>query len=231
MHHDISFGNIIINEEIYCDTNKDFEWIYVDLDRVALVRRETVDIGASGGLHDLDMAAYIPETVFIQQSKRPPANTPQVGTLPFMSIGLLLGGQHAVLDDRLPNSFPNAPPPLCHRWPGALKKWTDSVAKDMDDLGSNKSNFFLSDDDHWFNAIKNNALSLWSTSTGNKTLKWNHWDMVATFHKQLWVRKEVPVGRKDVPLQTNIRATPLTIRMALQKTMDSLDMSSEIPLE
>ncbi|KAG6871429.1 hypothetical protein C0993_003298 [Termitomyces sp. T159_Od127] len=87
MHRDISFGNIIINEEIYCDTDKDFEWIYVDLDRVALVRRETVDIGASGGLHDLDMAAYIPKTAFNQKNIYPSTLAPPVS---FCSISLYL---------------------------------------------------------------------------------------------------------------------------------------------
>ncbi|KAG6881171.1 hypothetical protein C0993_002529, partial [Termitomyces sp. T159_Od127] len=75
IHRDISFGNIIINKEIYCDTDKDFEWIYVHLygqpARVALVRRETVDIGVGGGLHDLDMAAYIPKSVFIEMQGIP----------------------------------------------------------------------------------------------------------------------------------------------------------------
>ncbi|KAG6871741.1 hypothetical protein C0992_010386, partial [Termitomyces sp. T32_za158] len=66
MHRDISFGNIIINEEIYCESDKEFELIDVDGQDapVALIRRARVDIGVRGGLHDLDMAAYIPETAF-----------------------------------------------------------------------------------------------------------------------------------------------------------------------
>ncbi|KAG6883433.1 hypothetical protein C0993_006218 [Termitomyces sp. T159_Od127] len=123
IHRDISFGNIVINKEIYCDTDKVFEWIDIDLygqpARVALVRRETVDIGFSGGLHDLDMAAYIPKAEFDQEeivpsTLAPPTVAPRepvlvvedkpqrdlrTGTVPFMSIPLLFGGQHSVSDD------------------------------------------------------------------------------------------------------------------------------------
>ncbi|KAG6874868.1 hypothetical protein C0993_011858 [Termitomyces sp. T159_Od127] len=91
IHRDISFGNIIINKEIYCDTDKDFEWIDIDLcgqpARVALVRRETIDIGVSGGLHDLDMAAYIPKTAFYQEDIYPSTLAPPVS---FCSISLYL---------------------------------------------------------------------------------------------------------------------------------------------
>ncbi|KAG6882849.1 hypothetical protein C0992_010498 [Termitomyces sp. T32_za158] len=81
IHRDISFGNIIINEEVYCDTDKEFQLIYVDLeDRkracVALIRRESVDIGVKGGLHDLDSAAYIPKTVFMYRRDRPSRHVP-----------------------------------------------------------------------------------------------------------------------------------------------------------
>ncbi|KAG6892477.1 hypothetical protein C0993_003728, partial [Termitomyces sp. T159_Od127] len=77
IHRDISFGNIILNKEVYCDTDRAFEWINVygvDSQRcsVALIRREPVDIGTCGGLHDLDMAAYLPETAFIDKEKWPP---------------------------------------------------------------------------------------------------------------------------------------------------------------
>ncbi|KAG6883731.1 hypothetical protein C0993_004266, partial [Termitomyces sp. T159_Od127] len=242
IHRDISFGNIIINEEIYCDTDKAFEWIDVDLDgqraRVALVRRETVDIGASGGLHDLDMASYILKTVLTREEIFPSTSAPpspmaaprepvlvidqkpqrdlRTGTVPFMSIPVLFGGQHSVSDDlqslffvhylslftfdkRLPNCFPTPPPPRRHHWPQALKKWTDSFGKDMDELGSSKAFFFLDGNGSWYKTVKSDALSLWRKRTGDKAYKWVHWAMLGTFHEQLWVGREGgPAVRKGV---------------------------------
>ena len=62
IHRDISFGNIILNKEIYCD--QELQLIDVEQDdaqqvQVALIRRRNVDIQTIGGLHDLDMVAYI----------------------------------------------------------------------------------------------------------------------------------------------------------------------------
>ncbi|KAG6884888.1 hypothetical protein C0992_005654 [Termitomyces sp. T32_za158] len=270
IHRDISFGNIILNEEIYCDTDKEFDWIYEDKEdgkrgRVALIRRETVDIGVSGGLHDLDSAAYIPKTAFVPKSRLPPAIRPpevaprklvspvqqdarcdpRTGTLPFMSISLLLGGQNSVSDDlqslffvlylsmftfdkRLPNCFPDAPPPLRHRWPQQFTKWTDLVDMDVRDLGSLKATFFLSYHESWYDALISDALSLWKTSKGNKAFNWAHWTMLRTFYDQLWFRRNDATGFGNANERTGV--TPLSIRTALQAVFGTLDMNLEFPL-
>ncbi|KAG6876804.1 hypothetical protein C0992_011702, partial [Termitomyces sp. T32_za158] len=268
IHRDISFGNIIIDKEIYCDTDKEFELIDVDGQDgpVALVRRETVDIGARGGLHDLDMAAYIPKTAFVHKldvpsfSVPPPEVAPtelvspvqqnpqrdwRTGTVPFMSIPVLIGGQHSVTDDlhslffvlylsfftfdeRLPNCFPNAPPPLRYRWPQVFTKWTDSLSKDMNDLAANKTSFF-SNNGNWYNALKNDVLSLWKTSTG-KAFKWVHFSMLGTFYEQLWFFVNDGRVRKIWSLDEKTGVTPLSIRTALQTHLEQLDMNSDIAL-
>ncbi|KAG6894109.1 hypothetical protein C0992_007464 [Termitomyces sp. T32_za158] len=267
IHRDISFGNIIIDKEIYCGTDKEFELIDVDGQDgpVALVRRETVDIGARGGLHDLDMAAYIPKAVFVQKLGIPSLDVPpqevaptelvspvqqnpqrdwRTGTVPFMSIPVLIGGQHSVTDDlhslffvlylsfftfdeRLPNCFPNAPPPLRYRWPEAFLEWMGPDRK-LSTLGSSKTNFF-SNNGNWYDALNSNALSLWRTSN-DKAFKWVYWSMLGTFYKQLWfLRNDAPI-RIGVSLEEQKEVTPLSIRTALQTKLENLDMNSDIAL-
>ncbi|KNZ77649.1 hypothetical protein J132_04684 [Termitomyces sp. J132] len=275
IHRDISFGNIILNEEIYCDTDKECQWIEVEWDarpaRVALIRREFVDIHTIGGLHDLDMAAYIPKTLYtldsptisfmtpkellarietrnnpppVQQKK--PNRVWRTGTVPFMSIPLLLGEQNSVIDDlqslffvcylspftfgdRLPNYFPNAPPPLNCRWPEAFWRWTDlSGSLGMRDLGLAKTDFFTSSHLFWFKTLKSHALPLWNTSDSrdaeNTVLRAVHCYMLSTFHKQLWT----PVQR--LTFSENIsKVDPLSIVAALRGTMDIWDLDSDIP--
>ncbi|KAG6855199.1 hypothetical protein C0995_006732, partial [Termitomyces sp. Mi166 len=73
----INIGNIILNDEIYRDTDKECEWIDTEQKngqqaRIALIRRDSVDTGTHGGLHDLDMAAYIPKMTFEIESSIPP---------------------------------------------------------------------------------------------------------------------------------------------------------------
>ncbi|KAG6876808.1 hypothetical protein C0992_011706, partial [Termitomyces sp. T32_za158] len=257
IHRDISFGNIIIDKEIYCGTDKEFELIDVDGQDgpVALVRRETVDIGAGGGLHDLDMAAYIPKTAFVRKSNIPfigvkvvrrkralpvqlnPQRDWRTGTVPFMSIPVLLGGQHSVTDDlqslffvlylsmftfdeRLPNCFPNAPPHLRHRWPEAFLGWM-GPDQSLSGLGSIKMTFF-SDDGKWYDTLTNNALSLWKTS-GDKVFKLVHWIMLCTFYEQLF--RTEPVRMVCLEEQTDV--TPLSIRIALLTNLEKLDMNSD----
>ncbi|KAF5372383.1 hypothetical protein D9615_009294 [Tricholomella constricta] len=123
MHRDISFGNIVLDEK-YTNPNKKCE--YVDIDssdgkrvEAALVRRQSASMPSSGGLHDLDMAASIPESVpsteenwvsrrgrvKLQVPKKPSGEEGKeqpdfrTGTTPFMSIPLLLGSQNSVYDD------------------------------------------------------------------------------------------------------------------------------------
>ncbi|KAG6874823.1 hypothetical protein C0992_006416 [Termitomyces sp. T32_za158] len=264
IHCDISFGNIILDEEIYRETDKVVQWIDVDQEdnrrgRIALVRRERVDIGAIGGLHDLDVAAYIPGTVFPWKSRKPPVSRPpesiapkaplftvkqkpqcdwRTGNMPFISLPLLLGSQDSVYSDlqslffvlylalftfdkRLPNCFPDAPPPVVHRWPPVFQDWTDSPGSTTKQLSTSKKAFFLGEDDSWYDTVKSDALSLWCTGDG--MLKKVHWDMLYTFFQQIWIDEEKnPINKTDVQ--------PSSIRTSLQKTLDSLDMYSEIPV-
>ncbi|KAG6876484.1 hypothetical protein C0992_012810 [Termitomyces sp. T32_za158] len=178
IHRDISFGNIILNKEIYCDTDRELEWIDVDgvdgkPSRVALLRRETVDIGTVGGLHDLDMATYIPETVFIKRLEWPHASIQTQNVTSSKPVSTVQ--QELVRESRI----------------------TD-------------------------------ALPLWST-TRNKTLKRIHWDMLASFHEQLWIYMENIGVHISTPFRDNEEVRPSSIRAVLQKILESLDMDSEIP--
>ncbi|KAG5640042.1 hypothetical protein DXG03_001558 [Asterophora parasitica] len=130
IHRDVSFGNVVLNDELYADDEQcvRIRIKYKDgVERLsALIRRAFVDIGSDGGLHDLDMAAYIPSTLpqlektsyLVRRTYAKPeqslssnevdkqkANNEKprpdfrTGTTPFMSIPLLGGGQNSLYDD------------------------------------------------------------------------------------------------------------------------------------
>ncbi|KAG6888345.1 hypothetical protein C0992_008720, partial [Termitomyces sp. T32_za158] len=104
--------------------------------------------------------------------------------------------------------------------------WTDSLSKDMAELSANKADFF-SDDDKWYVALKNNALSLWKTS-GDKAFKWVHWSMLGTFYEELFRRNDGPGRMMHLEEQTGV--TPSSIMEVLQTNLASLDMNSDTPL-
>ncbi|RDB21963.1 hypothetical protein Hypma_011048 [Hypsizygus marmoreus] len=127
IHGDISMGNIVLNSEDYPASQPAVNYINVDGTLAAFVRRDFVDLGADGGLHDLDMAAFIPANVPIEPREpisklreavarprsMPPPPAPllppnperssnlafRTGTTPFMSIPVLTGGHNSVYDD------------------------------------------------------------------------------------------------------------------------------------
>ncbi|KAG5639211.1 hypothetical protein H0H81_005690 [Sphagnurus paluster] len=67
IHRDISMGNIILNDEDYEDNEKVLP-SEISIDggaptKAIFLRRDFVDLGSPGGLHDLDMAATIPKAL------------------------------------------------------------------------------------------------------------------------------------------------------------------------
>ncbi|KAF5372366.1 hypothetical protein D9615_009256 [Tricholomella constricta] len=123
IHRDISMGNIILSDEKYANPDKS-EHVNVDfgngkLVEAALVRRQSAPMPSAGGLHDLDLATFIPKSVpptkehwvtdggyvRLKLPKKSPEEekNPQLdictGTTPFLSIPILNGKQHSVYDD------------------------------------------------------------------------------------------------------------------------------------
>ncbi|KAG5640245.1 hypothetical protein DXG03_009696 [Asterophora parasitica] len=136
IHGDVSFGNIVLNDELYADDKQcvriRMKYKYGVERLSALIRRAFVDIGYAGGLHDLDMAAYIPSTLpqlgedsyleggpYAKPEKSLSSNVVdkqkannekprpdfRTGTTPFMSIPLLAGGQNSLYDDEILGAF------------------------------------------------------------------------------------------------------------------------------
>ncbi|KAF5367272.1 hypothetical protein D9615_010449 [Tricholomella constricta] len=122
MHRDVSFGNIVLSDEKYANSDKECEGVNIDSGdgkavRAALVRRQSILMPSSGGLHDLDSAASIPKSVpklerpvlwtskGVKTISKAPSNKRitgpdfRTGTTPFMSIPLLSGEQNSVYDD------------------------------------------------------------------------------------------------------------------------------------
>ncbi|KAF5367273.1 hypothetical protein D9615_010447 [Tricholomella constricta] len=123
IHRDVSFGNIVLSDEKYANPDEQCEGVNIDFGdgkavRAALVRRQSVLMPSSGGLHDLDMAAFIPESVphtqekWVSQGGRDKLQVPKesgeegkkqpdfrTGMTPFMSIPFLLGSQSSVYGD------------------------------------------------------------------------------------------------------------------------------------
>lgn len=128
IHRDVSMGNIVLNCEDYDPLESEVVSTRTSLGHVFLVRRAPVHIGLGGGLHDLDMAAFIPKQKPVEElaltweaaldymngkttstpwsARKALREVPEdprleacVGTTPFMSSRVLLGKQHSVYDD------------------------------------------------------------------------------------------------------------------------------------
>ncbi|KAF5372378.1 hypothetical protein D9615_009270 [Tricholomella constricta] len=248
VHRDISMGNVILNDEKYVNPDKKCEHVNVDFGdgesvEAALVRRKSALMPSSGGLHDLDMAASIPDTSveplpsksedFAEEpeKERPDSRT---GTTPFMSIPLLLDGlQRPVYDDLQstffvlylsmftydapgPNRYPKAPRTTSAHWPAKVQSWTDAHVS-MKQLGYEKQDFFERKD-QWLSFVKANCLEFWKEPESSELgLKEVHYAALMAFRRAIWYRFEDRLG---VYVRANVEAKPREVAAALEKVVE-----------
>ncbi|KAF5372336.1 hypothetical protein D9615_009279 [Tricholomella constricta] len=253
IHRDISMGNIILSDENYANPEKKRDHVHIDFGdgksiEAALVRRQPAPMPSSGGLHDLDMTAFIPESVpklanpvlrtsrgvqmAPKKSSERNINIP-AGTTPFMSIPVLLGMQHSVYDDLQSTFFVlylsiltyDTPAPNCY--PEAprttFQHWPKQVQEWANDSVSLQQlgiqkERFFESEADWLVCLIDNGLKFWLADPVDRTLDECHGAALLEFQQAIWTK--VPKSTSRMVLFEKLEVKPREVAAALEKVVE-----------